>query len=444
MESNWAMKLHYFMTMITISPAESFYNNQKHLTSAIEYVQEYNLLYVKDVMFLASSFYVHGNEYFLHEMVSSHTIPSCQFTFMKTSRNISMIKPMCNQLENPAILVFLDFETSEDTRNAFFGFCEQSKNTIWIILFSTEFNTYNSFRMAVNHLISSYSNYLPKLSLNTHVHVIAKINGISTLFDIYHPCGASQMVMKHLIDLSDENQRRDEKIIWENRKDLGQCVMRVGYLDYGILLSTFKDGKSKYGSAAAKLFEREPTMTFRAGGLTMQGIKVPLFSFLHSQLNFSIQWVYVDDNQFGAFDSVLNDWSGIVGMVKRNEIDTSIMDLGITTARSNVISYSMPVQRHSSRLFMRKPGPSVSWTTFLSVFDPAYWYMLLTFIVAFTISWILVSRRTEEENTTFKIRLLSLCSAVSTSFKAFVAFDVSGTSDSTPREYSSKRILLEL
>ena len=197
--------------------------------------------------------------------------------------------------------------------------------------------------MAVNHLISSYSNYLPKLSLNTHVHVIAKIDGISKLFDLYHPCGPSQMVMKHLIDLSDEYQIRDEKIIWDDRKDLGQCVMRVGYLDYGILLSTFKDGKSKYGSAAAKLFEREPTMTFRAGGLTMQGIKVPLFSFLHSQLNFSIQWVYVDDNQFGAFDSVLNDWSGIVGMVKRNEIDTSILDLAITNSRSKAISYTTPV-----------------------------------------------------------------------------------------------------
>ena len=108
-------------------------------------------------------------------------------------------------------------------------------------------------------------------------------------------------------------------------------------------------------------------MTLQTGGLTVQGIKVKLFFLLQSKLNFSIEWMSVEDNQYGSFDTTLNDWNGIVGMVRRNEIDTSILDLAITTARSNVVSYSMPVQRYSNRLFIRKPGPSVSWTTFLSV-----------------------------------------------------------------------------
>ena len=153
----------------------------------------------------------------------------------------------------------------------------------------------------------------------------------------------------------------------------------------------------------------------------MQGIKVQLFSFLYSKLNFSIKWVRVEDNKFGAFDSVSNDWNGIVGMIKRNEIDTSIIDISITNARSDAVAYSIPIQRYSNRLFIRKPGPSVSWTTFLNVFNFVYWYVILAFMTVFVVLLIAVSYHSKEEK--FQSKIVNARNAVSTTLQAFVAFD---------------------
>ena len=87
-------------------------------------------------------------------------------------------------------------------------------------------------------------------------------------------------------------------------------------------------------------------------------------------------------------------------------------------------------------------GPSITWTTFLSVFNMAYWYILLVFVAVFIASLILVSYYSEEENNTFKTKFLNVCSAVSSSLKAFVAFDFPKVSYRSPRKYSSKRVHL--
>ena len=109
-----------------------------------------------------------------------------------------------------------------------------------------------------------------------------------------------------------------------------------------------------------------------------------LFSLLQTRLNFTIKWVHVDDNKFGAFDNKNNDWNGIVGMIKRKEIDTSILDLSITAERKSVISYTSPVVRYKNYLFLQRPKQSVSWDTFLAVFDVFYWCVMLVFILLFT------------------------------------------------------------
>ena len=88
-------------------------------------------------------------------------------------------------------------------------------------------------------------------------------------------------------------------------------------------------------------------------GELMYGPVVQLFPLIQSKLNFSVQWVHVDDKKFGTIHPDVNDWNGIVGMLKRGEIDTSICDLSITQSRSTVISFTDPIRNYEYRLFMK-------------------------------------------------------------------------------------------
>ena len=68
-------------------------------------------------------------------------------------------------------------------------------------------------------------------------------------------------------------------------------------------------------------------------------------SALQTKLSFSIQFIHVNDNLFGAFDEELKDWNGIVGMVKRDEIDTSPLALTLNSEREKVVSFTKPFEQ---------------------------------------------------------------------------------------------------
>ena len=133
-----------------------------------------------------------------------------------------------------------------------------------------------------------------------------------------------------------------------------------------------------------------------------------MISALKDRLNFSIQFIPVEDQRFGGFSEKLNDWDGIVGMTKRNEIDTSPMHLSITPERSTAIVYSTPVIQLRSYLFLQKPRPSFNWHTFSSVFDTAYWLAIVASILIFAgaytffIFWLYYIMHIKSENNSWK------------------------------------------
>ena len=193
-------------------------------------------------------------------------------------------------------MVSLDFETSEYSQKAFFYSALQPKDKIWILWFSTNFISTQEFNIAINKLIAIYYKYPSRFSLNSHVNAVAKIKGIFHLYDVYHTCDTANVFTKHLTNLSDTNQGEYSTNIWENRKDLGKCPIRVGYLDYGALLGSIKNNQTTAEEDAKTSLEPKSSSTLKADGLIMHGIKVQLFSFLYSKLNFSIKWVRVEDN----------------------------------------------------------------------------------------------------------------------------------------------------
>ena len=146
------------------------------LDATLEYVQEYNGIRMQNVVLLASSSYFDTNEAFLHELIHSKGMWNIQIAFMTTTGNISKLERLTRLIEFPTAAIFVDFETSEDTRNAFFTLRLQMKNKVLVLGFSKNFHSHHAFDIALNALISKYPNSLASFSLNTRVHAITKIN----------------------------------------------------------------------------------------------------------------------------------------------------------------------------------------------------------------------------------------------------------------------------
>jgi hypothetical protein len=239
------------------------------------------------------------------------------------------------------------------------------------------------------------------------------------------------------------NSQRNEKYVWENQKDLSNCSIRIGYM-YVKPLAEVMTNHSWINKPSDVQIKKHKRGTLSSGGLMVYGHDVQLLSLIQPILNFSIEWVHVHDEKYGSFDSKINDWNGIVGMLKRNEIDTSILYLSITTDRKSVISYSVPAVEYHLGLFLKKPGPSWSWTTFLDVFNKVYWLTVCAFISCFTVclyAFKIYSHTDECKTLTIPTKMEYLIHSLTQCLRIFVAFDVKDLNDTSSRLPHTKKIL---
>ena len=184
-------------------------------------------------------------------------------------------------------------------------------------------------------------------------------------------------------------------------------------------------------------------LILRTGGLTLYGQYVKLFSLLQSRLNFSIEWVPIKDNKFGQFDSKINDWNGIIGMIRRKEIDTSILELATSDERSSVVDFTARIEEWKLHLFFQKPSPSLSWTIFLDVFDRAYWCVMVTCIFLVTCFHYFLAFRSnyfDSKNLTTHEEIPNFFGSLSQCVRAFVALDVNNLYNTISVECISKRM----
>ena len=110
-------------------------NCEKHQIhdTTIKYVQEYNGIRIQNVVLFASSSYFVTNDAFLHELIHGKGMSNIQIAFMTTTGNISKLERRTRLIEFPTAAIFVDFETSEDTRNAFSNLRWQMKNKVLVL-----------------------------------------------------------------------------------------------------------------------------------------------------------------------------------------------------------------------------------------------------------------------------------------------------------------------
>jgi len=176
----------------------------------------------------------------------------------------------------------------------------------------------------------------------------------------------------------------------------------------------------------------------------MYGPITQYFSLLQSKLNFSVKWVHVDDKGFGTYDETQNTWNGIIEMLRRGIIDTSILPLSVSERRRSVVDFTTPIYHHKRRLFMQRPQPLVPWDNFIIVFDVSYWAILwISFVVFSLCIFCMVANTASEVDEGFvkNNRPMKMLQALSSTAKAFATLDVSELMGNNNNRVISRRIL---
>ena len=435
-----------WVVVILIREAESIFHIS-HLNRAIDYMQTYNGVHIKSVVLLTSHSYNLENNAF-HEDIqgtASSNQKAMLILHMIMSENTSNTMDIIHKTTFPSLIIFPDFEFSKLLQKAFSEIDEErTRDKTWLIMLSSDYQSHQQMYITVLDAISTFPNYRSKFSLISQIYAVARIRGIVRLFELYQSCTNQPIVIRELTYLSEyKSSESNPTFIWDRRADLRQCSIRVGYFEYGSLLRNQSDYNLVVPESELSLKEGT-RQTLTTGGLTMYGPMTQFFAMLQSRLNFSVSWVYVNDKKWGAFDNKTNDWNGIVGMIKRGQIDTSIMDLSVTNARSSVIKFTTPFRNYQYRLFMRKPGPSLSWNTFLDVFHVSYWgAFAASYIVCsmFLFSLSLYSNNVENEELKPWMKILKFGEALSTTARAFVTLDVDQLNYARTKTFISSRVL---
>ena len=346
-----------------------------------------------------------------------------------------------------SLIVLFGFETSKELQDTFanMSYPHLVKNS-WLILLPYDTNQQ---QLQANFINKTAFQYQDNIRLNSQVYALIGNYRPAKLVEIYRYCIDRPIKVNLLADFSNAtNAALVENFIWNRRKDLHQCPLRVAYLTTGLLREINMTNQSVEDAVKLrdKAYHFSPKHLLDADGKTLYGPPAQLFRMLYNRLNFSIQWVYVVDDKFGSADPKTGAWNGIVGYLSNNKADTSILELSVTQERGKVIRFSAPFVNFKHQLFVKKPGPSSSWSTFVDVFNPYYWFALVSVLSTCSLFLILLftyfDTRIKLSGTCFKETLRrNIFSGVATTSLAFGVLDMGHARSVSHTSASSIRLM---
>ena len=283
------------------------------------------------------------------------------FSYHVTPLNKSVIKHQLLDNSSTSLVVLHGFEPNMELANFLSYFPTITlRNHCWLIVFNSFFKNERILEDNIS-ILFSLSDRKQNFDIQSLVHIVASIDSAQYLFEFYYKCGDQPLVFQKLISLDDgEYENVEGLVIWERRKDLSYCTLKVGYFQHSPFV-TEEDNKTNL---------EHRRRVFEFGGKIMYGREIQMFKLLHSIMNFSVLWKYVADERFGSHTEDSEDWNGIIGMVIKKEIDTSLLPLSVTPERRVAVQFAYPIRKYEYLLFLKKPKPSLHWDTYYSVFNP--------------------------------------------------------------------------
>ncbi|GBN10499.1 hypothetical protein AVEN_256300-1 [Araneus ventricosus] len=121
------------------------------------------------------------------------------------------------------------------------------------------------------------------------------------------------------------------------------------------------------------------------GKLKFSGVEGKILNAVLNSLGFQYDFTVPKDMQWGRLEPDGN-WSGMVGMIQRDEADLAFSYLSLTEERSKVIGFSNPYAFDEHTFISKIPKNRKSTLTFLHPFDQSTWICLfLTLVLMSTV-----------------------------------------------------------
>ena len=354
------------------------------------------------------------------------------FSYHATPLNKSIIKHQLLDNSSPSLVVLQGFGPDMELVNFMSDFPVITlRNHCWLIVFNSIFKNEKILQDDIS-LLFSLTDRKSEFDIQSLIHIVARINSAHYLFEFYYKCGDQPLVFHKLIALEDVDDENVKGLnIWERRKDLSYCKLKVGY---------FQDSPfvSEENSKTNLVHHRR---VLELGGKIMYGREVQMFQLLHTIMNFSVIWEYVADEKFGSHVEDTDDWNGIIGMITQKEIDTSLIPLSVTPERRVVVQFAYPIRKYEYRLFLKKPKPSLQWDTYYAVFNPDLWIswivivLMCTFVIYFIFFYL--DRGKKKKNI-----VMDSFAAICTTLLASMALDTFQASNTNGRFQITKKAIL--
>ncbi|XP_076372835.1 putative glutamate receptor [Tachypleus tridentatus] len=144
------------------------------------------------------------------------------------------------------------------------------------------------------------------------------------------------------------------------------------------------------------------------------GIDVKIIQALAQKFNFRLRHVPSIDKRFGAKLSN-GSWNGLIGMVRRQEAEIAISDLGMSNARAEVIDYTYPYVKDQINFLVQAPREKPRALAIIRPFSLEMWIAILAVVLTTSLVTGLVAKKTigpETKNWTFQKSLWYYCGAL--------------------------------
>ena len=190
--------------------------------------------------------------------------------------------------------------------------------------------------------------------------------------------------------------------IWERRCDLQGQVLKVGWIfsmPYVYFEGFFGDPRGTQEAQA----ERRPTQK------NLTGMFYDIAQSMAHRCNFSIDLKEVE--RYGGY--VNGTWTGMLGRLRKHELDMGIADLTPTKQRSKVADFSIGLRNTDFVLFQAPSKKTFNYEIYKNVFSNMFWMCLFVSIFSLTSCLFLIQFRSMGRYTIFRFYFLRLTSKVS-------------------------------
>ncbi|XP_076068146.1 putative glutamate receptor isoform X1 [Oratosquilla oratoria] len=135
------------------------------------------------------------------------------------------------------------------------------------------------------------------------------------------------------------------------------------------------------------------------GGITVKGPMAELLTIVARQLDFDYELKQPHDHVWGTL-LPNGSWSGMLGMLQREEVEFALGPFGVTQVRETVCDFSLPVYSENNAILMVRPGIGSDITGFVKPFTFQVWVLVLVAMVA---TWLTFTLSLNVENLVVEI-----------------------------------------